>query len=408
MCVRILAILTPYLGGYRLLKMDSKSHKIILNQRGMALPVPLDRQQTNGAAMRRRRFLAQSLAVCAAPALPAHAEVAGVPPGFIVPAEDTPHDATVMMWPASRQIYPNRAFRSLLQRCITEIANSIALFEPVILCADAALHSTIRPRLSAGVTLWDIPTEDLWARDAGPLIARNTAGERVLSHIQFNGWGRKQYHRYDKEVAQATAQALGFAVHDSGLVGEAGGVEQDGDGTLIAHESSWVIDNRNPGLSRDQIASRLKAAFGAERLIWSKGVKGQDITDYHIDSLARFTGPSRVLLNLPPTPDPDDPFHREAQETYDTLVSAGLAVDVIPEPSHHRKRLKLDFVASYVNFYVCNGAVIAPQFGDATTDRIAQLALQRHYPNREIVTLNTDPLGEIGGGIHCATQQIPS
>jgi len=73
------------------------------------------------------------------------------------------------------------------------------------------------------------------------------------------------------------------------------------------------------------------------------------------------------LLNLPPTPDPDDPFHREAQETYDTLVSAGLAVDVIPEPSHHRKRLKLDFVASYVNFYVCNGAVIAPQFGDATT-----------------------------------------
>jgi agmatine deiminase len=67
-----------------------------------------------------------------------------------------------------------------------------------------------------------------------------------------------------------------------------------------------------------------------------------------------------------------------------------------------------DFVASYVNFYVCNGAVIAPQFGDATTDRVAVLALQRHYPNREIVTLNTDPLGEIGGGIHCATQQIPS
>jgi agmatine deiminase len=230
----------------------------------------------------------------------------------------------------------------------------------------------------------------------------------VLSHIQFNGWGRKQYHLYDREVAQATAQGLGFAVHDSGLVGEAGGVEQDGHGTLIAHESSWVIDNRNPGLSRDQIASRLKAAFGAERLIWSKGVKGQDITDYHIDSLARFTGPSRVLLNLPPTPDPDDPFHRAAQETYDTLVSAGLAVDVIPEPSHHRKRPKLDFVASYVNFYVCNGAVIAPQFGDATTDRIAQLALKRHYPNREIVMLNTDPLGEIGGGIHCATQQIPS
>ena len=358
--------------------------------------------------MRRRRFLAQSSAVCTAPVLPAHAEATGVPPGFIVPAEDSPHDATVMMWPASRRVYPDRAFRTLLRRCITKIANSIAAFEPVILCADAALHSTIRPRLTAGVTLWDIPTEDLWARCAGPLIARNQAGDRVLSHIQFNGWGRKQHHQNDKEVARAVARRLGFAIHDSGLIGEPGGADQDGHGTIIAHESSWVIDNRNPDLSRDQIASRLRSAFGAERLIWSKGVKGQDITDYHIDSLARFTGPSRVLINLPTKPDARDPFHRAAQKTYDTLVNAGLAVDVIPEPVHHRMRHTDDFVASYVNFYVCNGAVIAPQFGDATTDRVAVQALQRHYHNSEIVTLNTDPLGEIGGGIHCATQQIPS
>ena len=358
--------------------------------------------------MRRRQFLAQSLAACATPVLPAIAEVMGVPPGFIVPAEDSPQEATVMMWPASRQIYPDRDFRGLLHRCITDIANTIAHFEPVILCADAALHDMIRPRLSAGVTLWDIPTDDLWARYAGPLIARNHVGNRLLSHIQFNGWGRKQLHGFDGEVARAVAQKLGFAIHDSGLFGEAGGVDQDGHGTLIAHESSWVIGNRNPGLSRDQIASRLKTAFGAERLIWSKGVKGQDITDYHIDSLARFTGPNRVLINLPTKPDARDPFHRAAQTTYDTLVNAGLAVDVIPEPSHHRMRHTDDFVASYVNFYVCNGAVIAPQFGDATTDRIAQLALKRHYPNREIVMLNTDPLGEIGGGIHCATQQIPS
>ena len=96
--------------------------------------------------MRRRQFLAQSLAACAPPVLPAIAEVMGVPPGFIVPAEDSPQEATVMMWPASRQVYPDREFRGLLHRCITDIANTIAHFEPVILCADAALHDMIRPR----------------------------------------------------------------------------------------------------------------------------------------------------------------------------------------------------------------------------------------------------------------------
>ena len=89
------------------------------------------------------------------------------------------------------------------------------------------------------------------------------------------------------------------------------------------------------------------------------------------------------------------------------LVAEGLNVEVIHEP--HRRRIKsLDFVASYANYYVCNGAVIAAEFGDREANEIARAALARHYPGREIVTLNVDPLGEMGGGIHCATQQMPA
>ena len=107
-----------------------------------------------------------------------------------------------------------------------------------------------------------------------------------MSHIQFNGWGNKQPHQHDAQIAKRVAEALDCNVIPSGLVGESGGIETNGAGTLIAHENSWINDNRNPSLSKDQISKRLLAAYGADQIIWSKVVADLDITDYHIDSLA--------------------------------------------------------------------------------------------------------------------------
>ncbi len=332
---------------------------------------------------------------------------AGLPQGFRVPAEESPHEATIMMWPASRRVYTGKSYLRLVQRTISKIANAIKDFEPVILLADANEHSRIRKLVSDDVVLWDIPTEDLWARDAGPLIATASNGRRVHSHIRFNGWGKKQVHKFDGAVAKSVTDRLGFDTYDSGLRGECGGADQDGHGNLIAHESSWVIANRNPGLSQAEIERRLLSAYGARHLVWSEGLKARDVTDYHIDGLARFTGPGRVLMNLPKRPDARDPFHKAANRTHKDLTDAGLTLDIIPDPTHRRVK-SIDFVASYVNYYVCNGAVIMPHFGDSDSDQIAQSALARHYPGREIIALNTDPLGENGGGIHCATQQLPA
>ncbi|MFA3919512.1 agmatine deiminase family protein [Ruegeria hyattellae] len=326
---------------------------------------------------------------------------------FTVPPEEAPHEATIMQWPVSTRVHPDRVFLEMLQSTIADIANTIAQFEPVILLAAAPDQTRARQQLSNRVTLWDIPTEDLWCRDSGPLFATRSSGQRLVSHIQFNGWGNRQIHKRDGRIAAEIARRLDFDLIPSGLTGEAGGVEQDGHGLLMAHESSWVNDNRNPGLSRDQIEDRLLRAYGAERMIWSVGVRDEDITDYHIDSLARFTGPGRVLINLPDDPDLQDPFHIAALDTHDRLAAEGLEIEVIPEPETRRVS-SLDFVASYANYYVCNGAVIAAQFGDRKVDRIARDALQRHYPDRDVITLNIDALGEVGGGIHCATQQLPA
>lgn len=326
---------------------------------------------------------------------------------YRMPAEEAPHEATFMQWPHSPKVYKDPTFLRQVQHTIAKIANTIAQFEPVFLLAAKSQHRSARRLLSIDVALWDIPTEDLWCRDAGPIFVRSADGQRAVAQIQFNGWGRKQIHRHDAQIAARVADRLNLPLLPTSLTGEAGGLDQDGHGLLMAHESSWLTDNRNPGLSRDDIEARLLRALGAKRMIWSPGVQGQDITDYHIDSLARFTGPGRVLMNLPDDPDPQDPFHMAALDTHDALQAAGLQIEIIPEPTTRRVQHP-DFVASYVNHYVCNGAVICPEFGDPRTDEIAQDALARHYPTREIIALNTDPLGELGGGIHCATQQMPA
>lgn len=328
------------------------------------------------------------------------------PPLFVPPEEDR-HERTFMQWPVNRQVHPDAYFLDDLQRTIADIANVIAEFEPVTMLIAQSDQRAARKLLTDEIEFWDIPTEDLWCRDSGPLFARQADGTLAISHLQFNGWGGEQVHKRDGKIAQLVAERLDLPLIPSGLQGEAGGVEHDGLGLLIAHESSWVNPDRNPGLSRQDIERRLLKAYGAKQMIWSPGVWGEDITDYHIDSLARFTGPGRILINLPEAPDHDDAFHQAALETHDILAAAGLDIEVIPEPVEPRVKNEA-FVASYANYYVCNGVVIAAEFGDEQADAIAAAALQKSYPMRELITLNVDALGEVGGGIHCATQQMPA
>lgn len=334
------------------------------------------------------------------------------PPGFYVPDEALRHERTFMQWPVSREVHPERDFLDHLQDTIARIANTIVAFEPVVMLMAPEHERAARRLLSERVEIWPIPTEDLWARDSGPLFVVDGQGGLAIRQLNFNGWGGKQIHTNDGQIAARVAERMGLALLDNGLVGEPGGVETDGEATLIAHESSWVNPNRN-GQSKAEVTALLKEAYGAVELIWAPGIAGEDITDYHIDSLARFTAPGDVIIQLPAEYDPDDIWNEAAHETFDVLAAAkdaagrSLNLNVIVEPQRVRVRSD-DFVASYVNYYVCNGAVIAAQFGDRDTDVEAENALARAYPGREIVTLDVDALGEVGGGIHCATREQPA
>ena len=362
--------------------------------------------------MTRRSLFRSAAAAGGLSLLPRGALAAGAgAQGFWFPEETDPHERTFMQWPVNRIVHDDPDFLFDLQGTIADIASTIAEFEPVVMLAAARFHNAIRKRVAGNVELWDIPTDDLWARDSGPSFVVDGKGGLALTQFNFNGWGGKQTHANDGKIAARVAEHLGLPVFDAGLVGEAGGVESDGHGTLIAHESSWVNRNRNKG-SKAEVEAMLLETMGAKKMIWAPGIKGADITDYHIDALARFVKPGQVLIQMGEEVDPEDPWSVSAFETRDILAGAtdatGRKLELVILPEAYDTRVDSpDFVASYVNYYVCNGAVIAAEFGDKDADAKAAAILADLYPGREIVTLNVDTVGEVGGGIHCATHEQP-
>lgn len=332
-----------------------------------------------------------------------------------MPAEEAPHEATWMCWPSTRSIWG--ASLPAVQQAIADIATTIAGFEPVtMLVRGPELRRVGRRLADADVELIVAPVDDLWARDTLPsfLLANDPddAQPLALARTRFNGWGSKQIHGGDAQLARVVSGQLGVPLLGGGLVGEGGGLEVDGEGTVLASRSSWVNDNRNPGLSEGEIGERLVDLLGAERLIWVDGLAGEDITDGHIDTLARFAQPDVVVLDAPAFEEPGDVWFDVSVATREDLSRArgarGARFELVPlvQPSQPRGRGD-EFLSSYVNYYVCNGAVICPAFGDPEADAAAVEQLAALYPDREIVALDIDPVAAGGGGIHCATRQQP-
>ena len=363
--------------------------------------------------MTRRTVLKSTLAATAVTGfnLKAHAATGGAGAnGYRYIDEAARHTRTFMQWPVNRDVHPEADFLSWLQQTIAKVANTIADFEPVVMLMGKEHEIAARKLLSAKVDIWDVATDDLWCRDSGPHFVSN--GKNLgVSQLNFNGWGNKQVHGNDGKIAAKIAERLGLPVFNNGIVGEAGGIEANGDGLLLAHESCWVNPNRNSG-TRDAIEAKLLEAYGAKKMIWAPGIIGADITDYHIDSLARLIDGKTVLIQMPLKPDADDPWSIAAFETLAVLANATnakgekLVIEKLPEPLKIRST-SIDFVTAYANYYVCNGAMIGAEFGDKDTDAESAAMLKRLYPGRQIIQLNIDAIGEIGGGIHCATHEQP-
>ncbi|MFK0220390.1 agmatine/peptidylarginine deiminase [Streptomyces vinaceus] len=329
-----------------------------------------------------------------------------------VDRDDAPHARTWMSWPSRSSVWGGRRLAGV-QQDIALIARTIARYEPVVLCApDAYTAAQARSLCGAGVTVLDsIPTDDLWMRDIAPVFRRDGRGGLDALGLNFNGWGDKQTHAYDADVARLVADDLHLRFIRTDFVGEGGAIETDGDGTLMATESSLVNKNRNRGMSRAEIEDAVLHAYGADKMIWVPGIKGKDITDDHIDVTSRFIRPGVVMVQVPPA-DRDDVWARDAREQFSILSAAtdarGRKLRVIRVEGPDTVRSKdSQFVDSYLNFHVVNGAVITAQFGDAVKDAAARRALAEAFPGRAVVQIDVDRLMAGGGGIHCSTMHEP-
>jgi agmatine deiminase len=330
--------------------------------------------------------------------------------GWAMPAEDHVHARTWMAFPSSADIWGSQL--AAVQRDIANVSLAIAGYEPVTMLVRPSARQRARRLVGSDVELIDAPVDDLWARDTLPCfqVSDEHRGTLAAGVLTFNGWGKKQRHAGDARLAREVAAHVGARVRRTSLVGEGGGLEVDGAGTLLAAKSSWVNPNRNPGLSEREISRRLRVATGAQRVIWVDGVAGHDITDGHIDTLARFVDPTTILLEDPGT---NDVWGRAYQTTRAALQREQTTADrpyrfvTLSQPSQRPSGATDDFLSSYVNYYVCNGGVVMPKFGDRAVDAAARSALASAYPDREITALRIDAIASGGGGIHCSTQQEP-
>ncbi|GAA0441660.1 agmatine deiminase family protein [Streptomyces sp. NPDC046215] len=327
-------------------------------------------------------------------------------------AEWESHARTFMSWPALRRVWTLdlRAVREDIAR----VARAVAEYEYVVMLARPGQQAAAQRACGSQVEVIPLPVDDLWARDTVPVFVEES-GRAVGVDFHFNGWGNKQKkHDSDARVGRSLLPRYRIPRSAAPLVAEGGCFETDGQGTLLVTESSVVNDNRNPGKSRETIETELKEALGVKKVIWFAGVRGQDITDAHVDSLVRFAAPGVVLLDKAFPGAPADVWSRSADQARSVLTQAtdarGKRLEVIDLPQPDPDRITGtgdDFVSSYANFYVANGAVFMPEFGDQRADDRARGILKEHFPDRDIVPVNIDTIAAGGGGIHCSTHDQP-
>ncbi|GAA1383511.1 agmatine deiminase family protein [Kitasatospora putterlickiae] len=336
----------------------------------------------------------------------------GTPGARRFPAEWEKHLRTVMSWPASAAVWGEDL--PAVRRDVATLARAVAAREPVVLMARPEHRDAARNACGPAVEVLPIAVDDLWARDTVPVFVEE-GGKVKGVDFNFNGWGAKQRHGSDAKVARTVLAEYGVERIETRLVAEGGSFETDGQGTLLVTESSVVNDNRNPGMNRDQVEAELRKALGVTKVIWLAGVRGEDITDAHVDCLARFVAPGVVLLDQAFPGTPADVWSRSADQARAVLKNATdatgrtLRVVELQQPDPDRITGRGDaFVSSYMNFYIGGKGVYLPAFGDARADDRAQQIMKQYFPGREIVPVRIDAIAGGGGGIHCATHDIPA
>lgn len=328
--------------------------------------------------------------------------------GFRMPPETAAHERTLMAWPCRTELWGAEMARAKAE--YAGVANAVAAFEPVtMVAATPADAAEARAALTAGVDVEELPLDDSWMRDNGPVFCLSVDGQgrRAGVHFGFNAWGGK-YERWDRDEAAGgvLAARFGDVAYEAPFVLEGGSVIIDERGRAVTTEQCLLHPNRNPHLTRAEIDAGLRAWLGATDVIWlGLGLHEDTDTDGHVDLVAAFCDDGSLLLQSRPAGDPD---HEAMGENGERAAAARLTVRSF-EPLAHGQVGGRTVVHSYLNLYICNAGVVVPLAGgrEAGTDEAALGELRRAFPEREVVGVPGLTIAFGGGGPHCITQQVP-
>jgi agmatine deiminase len=329
--------------------------------------------------------------------------------GFRMPAEWAPHKCCWMAWPCRTSLWYGGQDRA--KAGFAAVARAIAAHEPLTMLARPQDLAEAAASCGPAVDVLAMPLDDSWARDTGPTFLVDAEGEVAGADWRFNAWGGK-FPPWDQDAALAgrLLEHLRLPHFEAPFVLEGGSIHVDGQGTLITTEQCLLNPNRNPGLSRFEIEENLRRWLGVRRIVWLGEGLENDHTDGHVDDIACFISPGVVIAAT--CADPADANHAILEDNLRRLRLARDAHDrafeivELPLPAR-RDGIDGRLALTYVNFYLANGAVIAPSFDDPM-DAVAARILAATCPDRRLVQIPALDILEGGGGIHCITQQQPS
>lgn len=331
--------------------------------------------------------------------------------GFRMPAEWHPHTGCWMAWPCHLETWAGIGLESA-RKAYARVAAAIAQYEPVCMLVHPQDLLSAQKLCGDRVRYFPLPINDSWMRDSGPTFLIRSDGKLAGVDWMYNAWGGNyKDYRLDQQIAKEVIKHCQADYFNAPLVMEGGSFHVDGEGTLLTTRECLLNKNRNPHLSQTEIEQYLSDYLSIDNIIWlDRGLVG-DETDGHVDEIACFLAPGKVLCLI--TEDKTDPNYEILQENLQLLRAsrdAGhrpLEVYTIEQPPAtylQGERLTL----SYINFYHANKGLVIPAFGHQKHDAAALNFFHAFYPHYRITQIDALDIFAGGGGIHCITQQQPA
>lgn len=334
---------------------------------------------------------------------------------YKMPAEWTTHERTFISWPVKESMCHPENHESV---CLgyAEFIKAISEFEPVTVIVNPKDLTHVQNHFTAynNVEFLSIEHNDAWLRDNGPTFIMNDEENLAGVNWNFNAWGGK-YAPWDLDdkVAGKILEHFNVKKFDAPFILEGGSIHVDGEGTLLTTEECLLNPNRNPNLTKEQIENYLKEYLNIEKVIWLKNGLDGDETDGHVDNIACFAAPGKILMQT--CNDPEDNNYKITLENLEILKNStdakGRKFEIIqinqpPRAEYKGERLTL----SYLNFYFVNDGIILPVFGGNAkeADKAAAKVLSETFPDRRIRTVDGIAVIKEGGNVHCTTQQMPA